>query len=98
MKRPLVFYLTDIPVNNEIDDLKIAYIDYLGYWEENNYLSGKSVRIPLELQYHLHIMGEITDHIFEIVNPKINENDFINAGFVKDQSFIDFIQKYETLN
>lgn len=95
-KSKLVFHLIDIPTSKE--PLRVAYIDYLNHWRRNKLLSGRRVDIPLELQYHLHIMGEISDHIFEIVDSKVTDRDFIKAGFVKSKSFSDFIKENISVN
>jgi hypothetical protein len=97
MQNKFVFYLADYPVSEKVGNLKVAYIENFSFWKRYKHLSGQTMDIPLNLQYHLHIKGEIADQIFEITNPNITEEDFINAGFIKDQEFVDFIQYHENL-
>ena len=95
MPNNFVFYLADYPVSDNTDTLKVVYIEYADFWEQYGYLSDREIIIPLNIQYHLHIRGEIANHIFEITNTNITEKDFVNAGFIQDPSFADFIKHHE---
>ena len=95
MTNSFVFYLAEYPILNNTDILKVVYLEYEDYWNQHACLSDREIILPLNLQYHLHIHSEIANHIFEITNRSITKEDFINAGFVNDPTFVDFIKYHE---
>jgi hypothetical protein len=92
MERPIIFYLSEHSFGGRIGIMKNVYVEYQDYWRQHHKLSDQQVEIPLELCYHLHIKAPIMEHIFELDNPHVTEQDFINAGFIKDESFAEFIE------
>jgi hypothetical protein len=93
VERPMIFYLSEHSFGGRMGTVKNVYVEYQDYWRRHHKLSAQQVEIPLELCYHLHIKAPIMEHIFELDNPSVTEQDFINAGFVKDPAFTAFIEQ-----
>lgn len=93
----IIFHLSSYHVNERSKPLKIVYLEYENYWLIYHSLSIQEIEIPLNLQYYLHISGQILEHIFEITDPSITEEHFINAGFIKNEKFSKFIEQHENV-
>jgi hypothetical protein len=91
MNNSIVFCLAEHSVGGRIGKMKIVYMEYQDYWQRYHRLSGNGVALPLELCYYLHVTPSVLAHTFEVDNPSITEQMFINAGFIKDDSFAKYI-------
>lgn len=95
MNRPIVFYLTEQTIGEQSGAIKLLYVEYLDYWQTYQCLSPFPVDIPLDIQYHLHIGAPILNNVFQVEKDDITEQDFIEAGFVKDLTFEQMFKDYQ---
>lgn len=95
MVKPIVFYLTEQKISDSAGSIKLLYVENLDYWEAFGCLSPLPVSIPLDMQYHLHIGTQLTSNVFQIDNRNVTEQDFIDVGFVKDESFENMFKNYQ---
>lgn len=97
MSKPIVFYLTDHKISDTDVIIRLLYLENLDYWQAYNCLSPLPVSIPLHLQYHLHIGNQLLNNVFQVDDHNVTDQDFIDAGFIKDKSFELMFKKYGEL-
>lgn len=94
MQSEIIFYIKEQQISGRVV-IKLLHVEYLDYWKLYGCLSRLAVDIPLAAQYHLDIGNRITTNVFELNNWAVTDDDFIQAGFVKDAAFDRMFTDYE---